>query len=64
MTSSSLRFVLGALARVERDFDWQPLLDELAEAVPRELDFVQEGASSERIARALAARATTCASPA
>jgi predicted unusual protein kinase regulating ubiquinone biosynthesis (AarF/ABC1/UbiB family) len=53
---SSLRFVLGALARVERDFDWQPLLDELAEAVPRELDFVQEGKSAERIARALAQR--------
>jgi len=52
----SLRFVLGALARVERDFDWQPLLDELGEAVPRELDFVQEGESAERIARALAHR--------
>ncbi len=53
---ASLRFVLGALARVEREFDWEPLLDELADAVPRELDFVQEGASSERIARALARR--------
>ena len=52
----SLRFVLGALARVERDFDWEPLLDELAEAVPRELDFVQEGRSAERIARELAHR--------
>jgi predicted unusual protein kinase regulating ubiquinone biosynthesis (AarF/ABC1/UbiB family) len=53
---ASLRFVLSALARVEREFDWQPLLDELADAVPRELDFVQEGESSERIARALARR--------
>ena len=52
----SLRFVLGALARVERDFDWGPLLDELADAVPRELDFVQEGRSAERIARDLAHR--------
>jgi predicted unusual protein kinase regulating ubiquinone biosynthesis (AarF/ABC1/UbiB family) len=52
----SLRFVLGALARVERDFDWEPLLDELAEAVPRELDFEQEGRAAERIARDLSAR--------
>ncbi|MEN8162068.1 MAG: AarF/ABC1/UbiB kinase family protein, partial [Myxococcota bacterium] len=52
----SLRFVLGALARVERDFDWQPMLDELAEAVPRELDFVREGRNAERVARDLAAR--------
>jgi len=52
----SLRFVLGALARVERDFDWQPLVDELADAVPRELDFVQEGESAERVARDLAHR--------
>ena len=53
----SLRFVLGALARVESDFDWEPLIDELADAVPRELDFIQEGRSAERIARALAHRA-------
>ncbi len=52
----SLRFVLKALARVERDFDWEPLLDELAEAVPRELDFVQEGRAAERVARDLSAR--------
>jgi predicted unusual protein kinase regulating ubiquinone biosynthesis (AarF/ABC1/UbiB family) len=53
---ASLRFVLGALARVERDFEWQPLLDELGEAVPRELDFEQEGRAAERLARDLAAR--------
>jgi predicted unusual protein kinase regulating ubiquinone biosynthesis (AarF/ABC1/UbiB family) len=52
----SLRLVLGALARVERDFDWEPLLDELADAVPRELDFEQEGRAAERVARHLAAR--------
>ena len=52
----SLRFVLGALARVERDFDWAPLLDELADAVPRELDFEQEGRAAERMTRELAAR--------
>ena len=52
----SLRLVLGALARVERDFEWEPLLDELAEAVPRELDFEQEGRAAERMARNLAAR--------
>lgn len=53
---ASLRFVLGAVARVERDFDWTPLLDELADAVPRELDFEQEGRAAERVARDLAAR--------
>jgi predicted unusual protein kinase regulating ubiquinone biosynthesis (AarF/ABC1/UbiB family) len=52
----SLRFVLGALARVERDFDWAPLLDEIADAVPRELDFEQEGRAAERMARQLAPR--------
>ena len=52
----SLRFVLRALARVERDFDWEPLLEEITGAVPRELDFEQEGRAAERIARDLAAR--------
>jgi predicted unusual protein kinase regulating ubiquinone biosynthesis (AarF/ABC1/UbiB family) len=52
----SLRLVLGALARVERDFDWEPLLDELGDAVPRDLDFEQEGRAAERAARDLAAR--------
>jgi predicted unusual protein kinase regulating ubiquinone biosynthesis (AarF/ABC1/UbiB family) len=52
----SLRFMLGALAKVERDFDWQPLLDELGDAVPRELDFVREARSAERVARDLADR--------
>jgi predicted unusual protein kinase regulating ubiquinone biosynthesis (AarF/ABC1/UbiB family) len=52
----SLRLVLGALARVERDFEWEPLLDELTTALPRELDFEPEGRASERMARNLAAR--------
>jgi aarF domain-containing kinase len=52
----SLRFVLSALARVERDFDWEPLVDELADAVPRELDFLEEGRSAERVARDLVHR--------
>src|SRR5262245_40500860 len=46
----SLRLVLGALARVERGFEWEPLVDELAQALPRELDFEQEGRASERMA--------------
>jgi predicted unusual protein kinase regulating ubiquinone biosynthesis (AarF/ABC1/UbiB family) len=53
---ASLRFLLGALARVERDFDWEPLLDELGDAVPRELDFEQEARAAARIARELGAR--------
>jgi predicted unusual protein kinase regulating ubiquinone biosynthesis (AarF/ABC1/UbiB family) len=53
---ASLRFVLGALARVERDFDWEPLLAELGEVVPRELDFEQEARAAARIARQLGVR--------
>ena len=52
----SLRFVLRALARVENEFEWEPLLDELGDSVPRELDFEQEARAAERIARDLAAR--------
>jgi predicted unusual protein kinase regulating ubiquinone biosynthesis (AarF/ABC1/UbiB family) len=52
----SLRLILGALARVERDFEWEPLLDELAQALPRELDFEQEGRAAERMARNLGTR--------
>jgi predicted unusual protein kinase regulating ubiquinone biosynthesis (AarF/ABC1/UbiB family) len=52
----SLRFVLRALARVENEFEWEPLLDELGDSVPRELDFEQEAHAAERIARDLTAR--------
>jgi predicted unusual protein kinase regulating ubiquinone biosynthesis (AarF/ABC1/UbiB family) len=52
----TLALVLGALARVERDFELEPLLDELLDSLPRELDFEQEGRAAERIARDLRAR--------
>lgn len=46
---------LGALFRavgfVEREFDIMPLLDELAEHVPRELDFVHEARNAEAIGK-------------
>jgi len=53
---SNLRVLLRTLDLLERDFDPMPLVDELAETVPRELDFVNEGRNAERIAASLAHR--------
>ncbi len=52
---ASLRTAALALARLERDDRFLPLVDELADSLPRELDFVAEGRNAERIAGALAA---------
>ncbi len=46
----SLRVLFRAVGYLERDFDLGPLLDELSEHVPRELDFVSEGRNAERVA--------------
>jgi len=53
---ANLRVLFGAIDWLERDFDLAPLLDELADTVPAELDFVHEAHNSERIARELAHR--------
>ncbi len=53
---SNLRLLFRTVARVERDFDLMPLVDELAEAVPLELDFVNEGRNAERVAGFFAER--------
>ncbi len=53
---ASLRFLFRAVGYVERDLDLMPLIDELADTVPRELDFVNEGRNAETIARRFAHR--------
>jgi predicted unusual protein kinase regulating ubiquinone biosynthesis (AarF/ABC1/UbiB family) len=52
----NLRLLVSILARLERDFDYRTLMDEIARYVPKELDFLLEGRSSERIAEMLAYR--------
>ena len=46
---------LGALFRatglIERNFDLMPLVEELAEHMPRELDFCNEGINAERVTK-------------
>ena len=44
------------LARIERNFDFRILVDEMKRFVPRELDFELEGRSAERVAADLAHR--------
>lgn len=47
---ANLRALFRAVGIVEREVDLMPLIDELATYVPRELDFVAEAESSEKIA--------------
>src|SRR5688572_25955692 len=53
----NLSILVRLLARIERDFDFRILMDEVNRYVPRELDFVLEGQSAERVANALENRA-------
>jgi predicted unusual protein kinase regulating ubiquinone biosynthesis (AarF/ABC1/UbiB family) len=52
----NLRMLFGAIDWLEPDFDLAPLLEELNESVPQELDFVNEAHASERIAKELEGR--------
>ena len=52
----NLSILVRILARIERNFDFRVLMDEVNRYVPRELDFQLEGRSGERIARDLAHR--------
>lgn len=52
----NMSLLVKLLARIEPDFDFRVLMDEVCKYTPRELDFVLEGESSERIARDLAHR--------
>jgi len=47
---SSLRALFRAVSYFESDFDLLPLIDELGQHVPIELDFENEGANAEKIA--------------
>lgn len=53
---ANLRLLFRAIDWLEPDFDLAPLLEELGETVPAELDFVNEAHNSERIAKQLAGR--------
>lgn len=48
---ANLRALFRAVGFVERSFDLSPLLDELSEHLPRELDFHSEGLNAERVAK-------------
>lgn len=52
----NLSILVRLLARIERNFDFRVLMDEVRKYVPRELDFVLEGHSAERVAADLAHR--------
>jgi predicted unusual protein kinase regulating ubiquinone biosynthesis (AarF/ABC1/UbiB family) len=47
---ASLRLLFRTVSFLERDFDLMPLVDELRDVIPRELDFENEGRNAERIA--------------
>src|SRR5687768_3902397 len=49
----NLSILVRILARIERDFDFRILMDEVNRYVPEELDFVLEGHSAERVAKSL-----------
>ena len=53
---SNLRTLFRAVGLIEGDFDLMPLVDELGEMVPLELDFLLEGRNAERVAADLAHR--------
>jgi predicted unusual protein kinase regulating ubiquinone biosynthesis (AarF/ABC1/UbiB family) len=53
----NISILVRILARIEKNFDFRILMRELNTNIPRELDFVLEGHSSERVARDLAHRA-------
>lgn len=48
---ANLRLLFRAVGYLERDFDLMPLIDELGNTIPLELDFVNEGRNAETAAR-------------
>lgn len=52
----NINILVKLLARLEKNFDFRVLMNEMNKDVPRELDFVLEGHSAEHIARDLAHR--------
>ncbi len=49
-------FLIRVLARIEPNFDFRIIIDEVEKYVPRELDFRNEAANADRMRQALAAR--------
>ena len=56
-------FLVGILARLEPNFDFRVLVDEVTKLVPLELDFLNEADNAERMASLLAARADVFVPP-
>jgi len=56
-------FLVGVLARLEPNFDFRVLVDEVTKLVPLELDFLNEAANAERMAVCLANRADVYVPP-
>src|SRR5690242_11910889 len=52
----NINILVKILARIERNFDFRVLMNEMNKDVPRELDFVLEGHSAERVANDLSHR--------
>lgn len=52
----NIGILVRILARIEKNFDFRVLMTELNKDAPRELDFILEGHSAERVARDLAHR--------
>lgn len=47
----NIRFLLRALNRLESGLNFTPLIEELSDNIPTELDFIHEGRNAEAIAR-------------
>jgi predicted unusual protein kinase regulating ubiquinone biosynthesis (AarF/ABC1/UbiB family) len=56
-------FLVGVLARLEPNFDFRVLVDEVTKLVPLELDFLNEAKNAERMAVCLASRADVFVPP-
>lgn len=52
----NISILVRILARIEKNFDFRVLMQEMNRNIPRELDFVLEGKSAERVAADLAHR--------
>jgi hypothetical protein len=52
----NFRVLVRILARIEPQFDFRIIIDEVEKYVPRELDFRQEAANADRMRQALASR--------
>jgi predicted unusual protein kinase regulating ubiquinone biosynthesis (AarF/ABC1/UbiB family) len=47
---ANIRFLLRILSRFERNLDFAPIIDEISQTAPMELDFINEGHNAELIA--------------